>query len=598
MSLTLRNTKGSPLTHSEMDANWRAAAFTVTAISDLKALNTDSQSGAVVVLGYNSANDGGGGIFQWNSSSALADDGGMVIAPTVAASTGRWIRQVPYFGFAQPEWFGSKPNDATTNAIAVQRCCNMLAKAAATISGADTTVPYNPAGRTGGVVLLTSTQGYNFGTQDIQVPAYTDIAGIETLSVTAFWADAHTGKGFLCQDYSGAVSSPQTGGTFIRDLDITAGASSTYVVYNEGPNQECGLKRVQLRNINQGGAFFGNTGGPARCVVDQVHITAGTVASLSTRRGLVLNPAISSVTNVDVEGSSSRHFDKAIQVTAGELIATNVHFENGVAAAGDGISLEQTDGSPNSIDGVQVNSTFTGNVVRIVSTFVGSVKARGIVANNASGVTVAVKNDVTGQTYTNKDITSYEHTSDTHAQNPTMEVAQDMRGDTNGYNLFNTAGTNVGQWGPAKFWSAGRSANDVALGAANNLFLFFNNSNTTGIEGIVNYGWLVLGSRFQTPQGANLTAANNLVLGTDGNYFQVDGATQINLISNNTWVGGAEVTLKFNSTPTVKHNQAASGVNRPIILNGAADLVAAASNTLTLRYDATDDKWYEQSRKV
>jgi hypothetical protein len=78
----------------------------------------------------------------------------------------------------------------------------------------------------------------------------------------------------------------------------------------------------------------------------------------------------------------------------------------------------------------------------------------------------------------------------------------------------------------------------------------------------------------------------------------VDGATQINLINNSSWQGGAEVTLKFNSTPTVKHNQAASGNNRPVLLAGAADFVASASDTLTVRYDSTDAAWYETSRAV
>lgn len=105
-------------------------------------------------------------------------------------------------------------------------------------------------------------------------------------------------------------------------------------------------------------------------------------------------------------------------------------------------------------------------------------------------------------------------------------------------------------------------------------------------------------ARTQDAQGATVTAANNLALGTDGNYFQVDGATQINLLQNTSWQGGAKVTLKFNSTPTVKHNQATSGSNVKIMLAGAVDFVASANDTLTLRYDATDVAWYEVARAV
>lgn len=102
--------------------------------------------------------------------------------------------------------------------------------------------------------------------------------------------------------------------------------------------------------------------------------------------------------------------------------------------------------------------------------------------------------------------------------------------------------------------------------------------------------------RIGNSQGAIVASANNLVLTDD--YCQISGATQINLLASTNWTGGAVVTMKFNSTPTVKHNTAVSGVNKPIILNGAVDFVAAASNTLTLRYDSTDAVWYEQSRKV
>jgi hypothetical protein len=104
--------------------------------------------------------------------------------------------------------------------------------------------------------------------------------------------------------------------------------------------------------------------------------------------------------------------------------------------------------------------------------------------------------------------------------------------------------------------------------------------------------------RFKEKQGATVTAANSLALGSDGNYFQVDGTTQINLIANTNWQGGAVVTLKFNASVTVAHNQAASGDNKPLLLSGAANFSATANDTLTLRYDSTDSAWYEMSRTV
>jgi len=82
-------------------------------------------------------------------------------------------------------------------------------------------------------------------------------------------------------------------------------------------------------------------------------------------------------------------------------------------------------------------------------------------------------------------------------------------------------------------------------------------------------------------QGADVASANNLVLG-DGNVFEVTGVTEVQLISNLTWQNGSLVTLLFTSTPTVKHNTATVGTDITILLEGAADFVAAAGDSLTL----------------
>lgn len=99
-------------------------------------------------------------------------------------------------------------------------------------------------------------------------------------------------------------------------------------------------------------------------------------------------------------------------------------------------------------------------------------------------------------------------------------------------------------------------------------------------------------------QGAAIASANNLTLGTDGNYFQITGAVQINLLDSTGLLGGEVFTLKFNGAPTVKNNQAASGAFKPFKLAGAADFVATASDTLTVRYDVTDACFYEMARAV
>lgn len=99
-------------------------------------------------------------------------------------------------------------------------------------------------------------------------------------------------------------------------------------------------------------------------------------------------------------------------------------------------------------------------------------------------------------------------------------------------------------------------------------------------------------------QSAVVASANNLVLSNAHRRFQISGATQINLIDATGWQGGDRITLHFQGAPTVKHNQAASGTNKPVMLSGAVDLAASANDQLTLQYDSTDSKWYELARTV
>lgn len=97
--------------------------------------------------------------------------------------------------------------------------------------------------------------------------------------------------------------------------------------------------------------------------------------------------------------------------------------------------------------------------------------------------------------------------------------------------------------------------------------------------------------RFHLAQGAAVSSANNLVLGTGGNYFNITGTTQINLLSSAGWQGGSQVTLKFDAAVTVKHNQSVSGDNKPIILAGGADFIARVGDLLQLIYDSTGAVW-------
>jgi len=136
------------------------------------------------------------------------------------------------------------------------------------------------------------------------------------------------------------------------------------------------------------------------------------------------------------------------------------------------------------------------------------------------------------------------------------------------------------------------------LAIAASIAVFKDNGNT--VWTIADGGSLTGAARFQQAQGADVASTGNLVLGSDGNVFEITGTTQIDLISNLTWQNGSKVTLLFTSTPTVKHNTATSGTNITIQLAGAVDFVATAGDTLTLVLSEIGgtQAWREVSRAV
>lgn len=105
------------------DATNDAAARTLgiplvfSAIAAMRAGNVPTGAATAFVGGYYAAGDSGGGLFIWDSTSAAADDGGLVINPTANLSTGRWLRKASA-PFA-PEMFGAKADGATDDSAAI-----------------------------------------------------------------------------------------------------------------------------------------------------------------------------------------------------------------------------------------------------------------------------------------------------------------------------------------------------------------------------------------------------------------------------------------------------------------------------------------------
>ncbi len=103
-----------------------ALANTVETMADLRGYPMPQVNNyAVQMLGYHAAGDGGCGIFVWQTASAVADDGGLVIAPTSAPANGRWYRMFANWdwtvnaspnsiGQVNVKWWGAK-GDATTS---------------------------------------------------------------------------------------------------------------------------------------------------------------------------------------------------------------------------------------------------------------------------------------------------------------------------------------------------------------------------------------------------------------------------------------------------------------------------------------------------
>lgn len=87
-------------------ADWLHAADwggTATVQATLKA-RAGARSGQQMLLaGYTSVGDGGGGLFVWDAASTATDDGGTIINPT-DNTTGRWYRI--YNGGVRVAWFG------------------------------------------------------------------------------------------------------------------------------------------------------------------------------------------------------------------------------------------------------------------------------------------------------------------------------------------------------------------------------------------------------------------------------------------------------------------------------------------------------------
>ena len=97
----------------------------IKSVANIAALQATSVSGLstgylIRVLGYSTTNDGGQGVFAYDSTSTATVNTGTIFAP--GAGSGRWFRQLD--GPAIPEWFGAKGDGSTDDAAALQALFN------------------------------------------------------------------------------------------------------------------------------------------------------------------------------------------------------------------------------------------------------------------------------------------------------------------------------------------------------------------------------------------------------------------------------------------------------------------------------------------
>lgn len=114
-------------------------AFTSAAtIAALKAVSVPANGTVYEVAGYNTVNDGGGGLFVYIAADATTDNGGTVFAPDVGS--GRWNRLLDLAGPIDLRWFGATGNGSTDDTTRIQ--------AAFTYGGSNVATMWVPAGYT------------------------------------------------------------------------------------------------------------------------------------------------------------------------------------------------------------------------------------------------------------------------------------------------------------------------------------------------------------------------------------------------------------------------------------------------------------------
>lgn len=88
----------------------------------VRALSTTASYSVVYCAGRTLPNDGGEGTFLFNPSSTATDDAGIILTPSSAPATGRWIRQ--FTGPVNIKWYGATGGGVSNDSNAITNASN------------------------------------------------------------------------------------------------------------------------------------------------------------------------------------------------------------------------------------------------------------------------------------------------------------------------------------------------------------------------------------------------------------------------------------------------------------------------------------------
>jgi hypothetical protein len=349
-----------------------SAVQSASSIAALRLLSGNIDGQPMILTGYYTEGDGGGGPFYWNAASVAADNGGTIIAPT-GVSTGRWYRL--YDGVLNVRWFGAKGDNVNDDTPAFTSCITLLGSTGGEIfvppgSYSVTTIDLSSAKS----IILSGTTSFGAG------------AAVSTEIISAI----ATGFPVInCQSSSGlkitnlfiyATNSSHTG-------NVIDASSSAYFKMNDCYAQGGGSSNSALSIINSqdialiNSHFAGNASyniqgkSISTDVCNGVLITGSVFHSASVAH--IFNPGEGWVISGNVFealstgkagaiGSATNFFSSGLSITGnwlGDVTSTTSAWQFDLYGTGISITGNFIGGQTTNVGGIRINGTSAGILI-------------------------------------------------------------------------------------------------------------------------------------------------------------------------------------------------------------------------------------------